>query len=218
MFFGSKTAVSPILEEPPKDEEIYRLLEKRLGIVHLKQRLGIERDREALVFGQGRTFFHPQNWQGLNAIIRAVFHISFLHERAQRNALDIDLRCVDFRVPQLPEQFEGLTILHLSDLHVDMNDAFPAVLAERVTDLDYDICILTGDFRYRTHGSIDVALSGMEHVTRHLRGPVYGVLGNHDSIRMVPQLEAMGIQMLMNESATIQRDGVNIYLAGIDDP
>ena len=144
--------------------------------------------------------------------------MSFIHERARRNALNIDVRRVDFCVPQLPEQFEGFTILHLSDLHVDMTDAFPAVLAERVTDLDYNICILTGDFRYRTHGPIDAVLRGMEHLPHNLRGPVYGVLGNHDSIRMVPQLEAMGIRMIMNESAVIQRDGADIYLAGIDDP
>lgn len=70
MLFGFKVASSPLVDEPPADEEIYRLLEKCLGIAHLKQRLGIESDREALIFGQGRTFFHPQNWQGLSLIIR----------------------------------------------------------------------------------------------------------------------------------------------------
>ena len=50
-----------------------------------------------------------------------------------------------------------------------------------------------------------------------IKGPVYGVLGNHDTIRMVPQLEAMGIRMLLNECETISRDGEHIYLAGIDD-
>jgi hypothetical protein len=46
---------------------------------------------------------------------------------------------------------------------------------------------------------------------------MYGVLGNHDTIRMLPSLEAMGIQMLMNESVVIERDGSRIRLAGIDD-
>ena len=47
--------------------------------------------------------------------------------------------------------------------------------------------------------------------------PVYGVLGNHDTIRMVPDLEAMGIRMLLNECEPIEREAATIYLAGIDD-
>jgi uncharacterized protein len=43
------------------------------------------------------------------------------------------------------------------------------------------------------------------------------VLGNHDTIRMVPGLEEMGIRMLLNECEAISRDGETIYLAGIDD-
>ena len=46
---------------------------------------------------------------------------------------------------------------------------------------------------------------------------MYGVLGNHDSIQMVPDLEAMGISMLLNESIEIEHRGAVIYLAGIDD-
>jgi uncharacterized protein len=45
----------------------------------------------------------------------------------------------------------------------------------------------------------------------------YGVLGNHDTIFMVPGLEAMGIRMLLNESEVIERGGQHLYLAGIDD-
>jgi uncharacterized protein len=43
------------------------------------------------------------------------------------------------------------------------------------------------------------------------------VLGNHDTIRMVPGLEDMGIRMLLNECVTISRGEHQIYLAGIDD-
>jgi len=50
-----------------------------------------------------------------------------------------------------------------------------------------------------------------------LKRPIYGVLGNHDTIRMVPGLEDMGIQMLLNENHAIERGNQRIYLAGIDD-
>ena len=54
-------------------------------------------------------------------------------------------------------------------------------------------------------------------VRSHLKGPVYGVLGNHDTICMVPGLEAMEIRMLLNENEPIIRGQERIYLAGIDD-
>jgi len=43
------------------------------------------------------------------------------------------------------------------------------------------------------------------------------VLGNHDTICMVPALEEMGIRMLLNERERIERGGASIHLAGIDD-
>ena len=54
-------------------------------------------------------------------------------------------------------------------------------------------------------------------LAENLKSPVYAVLGNHDSIRMVPELEAAGIQFLINESIEIKQQDQSIYLAGIDD-
>ena len=86
-----------------------------------------------------------------------------------------------------------------------------------VETLRYDICILTGDYRAKTWGPYDESLAGVARVCAALEGPVYGVLGNHDTIRMVPGLEGMGIRMLLNEAEAIERDGEHIHLAGIDD-
>jgi predicted MPP superfamily phosphohydrolase len=57
----------------------------------------------------------------------------------------------------------------------------------------------------------------MAKVFAALKGPVYGVLGNHDTIRMVPKLEVLGVRMLLNEADIIEREGQRIHLAGIDD-
>ena len=74
---------------------------------------------------------------------------------------------------------------------------------ERVIDLlgevHYDICVLTGDYRGRTYGQYGTTLAGMARVRAGIKGPIYGVLGNHDTICMVPGLEAMGIRMLLSE-------------------
>jgi len=90
-------------------------------------------------------------------------------------------------------------------------------LAEILGDVDYDICVLTGDYRGETFGPFETALQAVALVRSHLKAPVYGVLGNHDTIRMIPGLEQMGIRMLLNESEAIIREGQRIHIAGIDD-
>ncbi|MCC9000793.1 MAG: hypothetical protein LM522_15105, partial [Candidatus Contendobacter sp.] len=44
-------------------------LEKRIGRVHLQQRLGMEADHATQIFGRGRTFFHIENWYSIHALI-----------------------------------------------------------------------------------------------------------------------------------------------------
>jgi predicted MPP superfamily phosphohydrolase len=198
-------------------EDILAKLEQRLGRLHTRQRLGIETDHEARVFGQGLTFFHPENSTATQAIIRLVLQLTGLYWRARRNTARVVVRQNDVVSRHLPARFDGFTILHLSDLHVELNEAAMSRVGELVADLNYDICVLTGDYRFKTYGPFAAALDGVERVRRHLKDPVYGVLGNHDTIQMVPALEAMGIRMLMNECAVIARDDQRIYLAGVDD-
>src|SRR5262249_62259192 len=61
------------------------------------------------------------------------------------------------------------------------------------------------------------ALPGMARLCSRITKPTYGVLGNHDTIRMLPGLEEMGVRMLLNESVVIARDSDRIHLAGVDD-
>ncbi len=197
--------------------DVSRRLDERLGRIHARQRLGIEEDHEAQIFGQGLNFFHLENWYSIHAVIRTALRLVGLHGRGRRNAARVQLRVNNIVSASLPRRFEGFRILHLSDLHADMSGPAMSRVIELVTDLDYDICVLTGDFRAKTFGPFDAALDGVEQVRASLKGPLYGVLGNHDTIRMVPALEDMGIRMLLNEVEAIERGGERIYLAGIDD-
>ncbi|HUL73277.1 MAG TPA: metallophosphoesterase [Vicinamibacterales bacterium] len=92
-----------------------------------------------------------------------------------------------------------------------------ARLIELLHEMTYDLCVLTGDYRGQTFGPYDAALEGLARVRPHLGTAVYAVLGNHDTIRMVPGVEDMGIRLLLNECAAITRGDQRIYLAGIDD-
>jgi predicted MPP superfamily phosphohydrolase len=77
--------------------------------------------------------------------------------------------------------------------------------------------VLTGDYRARTYGPIEQTMMAMKALRARLRGPVWGILGNHDTIRLLPELEAIGIRMLLNEHAEIKQDGDSVWLAGVDD-
>ncbi len=199
------------------DEDILARLEQRLGPLHARQRLGIETDHEAQIFGQGLTFFHLENWYSARSIIRTALKLSGLYWRARRNAGRVIVRHNDIGFADLPPRFDGFTILHISDLHVDLSEAAMQRVCELVGELSYDLCVLTGDYRGETYGPFEAALEGVGRIRSRLKGPIYGVLGNHDTIRMVPALEAMGIRMLLNECELIARDGQRIFLAGVDD-
>ncbi|MEO8628898.1 MAG: metallophosphoesterase [Betaproteobacteria bacterium] len=199
------------------DDDILPKLEQRLGRLHARQRLGIESDHEAQIFGQGLNFFHIENWYSVHSVIRNALRLTGLYRRGCRNAEDVELRQNIVRSRTLPPEFDGFTLLHLTDLHVEMSEAAMRRVADMVDGLAYDICVLTGDYRTQTFGAFDATLDGLASLRRHLKDPVYGVLGNHDSIRMVPAMEEMGISMLLNESETIQHGDQRIHLAGIDD-
>jgi predicted MPP superfamily phosphohydrolase len=213
----SRTAIATQAHALMAIDPILVLLEKRLGRLHARQRLGIERDHEAQVFGQGLNFFHIENMTSSHVLIRAILMISGMYGRGLRNAAQVCLRYNFIKSHDLPESFDGFTILHLSDLHVDMSGKAMERVIGLVRDLSYDICILTGDYRGLTYGPYEAALEGMAAIRGALRGPVYGVLGNHDTIRMVPGLEAMGVRILLNERETLTRGGGRVHLAGIDD-
>ena len=197
--------------------ELIERLQNRLGPVHARQRLGIEEESVPRVFGRGFNFFHPENWYSSHALIRYLLKLSGLYWRGRRNTLKFRIRHNELVLDRLPAEFDGFTLLHLSDLHVDMYPAATQALIQRVVELEYDICVLTGDYRAWTFGEIDQAMSGMRSLCAALKGPVYAVLGNHDSIRMVPELEEMGIRVLLNEAIEVERNGASIQLAGIDD-
>jgi predicted MPP superfamily phosphohydrolase len=198
-------------------EDIERQLERRLGRRYARQRLALEDDPEVRSFRRRRKLIHLENQTSLPFLIRTTLRFAGLYRRGLANAAR--LRLIDNEIPldRLPPAFEGLKILHISDLHVDMNPEAMEALRELVQGLRYDFCVMTGDYRGQTHGPFAAALEGVARLRECLGEWVYAVLGNHDTIRMVPGLEELGIRVLLNESDTLSRGGERIHLAGIDD-
>ena len=199
-----------------QEDDITETLERRLGQEHARRRLEVEGNYEA-IFGHGINFFHPENWYSTHSMLRAGLVLTGLYGRGNRNTELIQVRHNRMDVEGLPDEFEGYSILQISDLHVELNPGAMRRLLEILPELAYDICVLTGDFRAKTFGPFDGALEGLARVVECLRRPVYGVLGNHDTIRMLPAIEAMGVRMLLNESEAVVRGDQRVHLAGVDD-
>jgi predicted MPP superfamily phosphohydrolase len=203
--------------EPSTQQDIVGKLEQRFGRVHARQRLSMEKCHEERIFGQGINFLNPENWYSIQSAIQNILKLTGLYRRGRKNAERIQIRHNHIRLKDLPTRFNGFSILHVSDMHVDMNPGAMQRLIELLPELRYDICVLTGDYRGQAAGPSAAALEGLARVRSYFKDPIYGVLGNHDSIRMVPGLEEMGIRILLNESEAIMRGGQRIHLAGIDD-
>jgi len=200
------------------DPQLLQQLEHRLNPTHLRQRLGIEQDHETQIVGRGRNLFHLENWYSIHSVIRGILRLSLLYRRGRNNAVDIQLRHNRVILPELPPAFDGFTILQLSDPHLDMHPQTPHAIAEAVRELDYDLCVITGDFRARTYGEIEPVLEALARIRPHFHSDIYAVLGNHDSIQQVPGIESLDIRLLLNEAVPIIKGDAQIILAGVDDP
>jgi len=161
-------------------------------------------------------------WQRLKLAIRVfglVLKAVGLYRRGVRNALDIRLTELEFAFTDLPAAFDGFTILHLTDLHVDGLPGTMEAARAHAGGREVDLCVLTGDYRFRVQGPFEQILPGMAELVAAVRARegILGVLGNHDDAAMVEEFERLGIAMLVNETRTIRRNGAAIHLTGTDD-
>lgn len=190
-------------------------LRARLGAGHATLRLLAEKEHEVL--GDRGSHFRLLGFAPAEVLIRVALMATGLYRRGLRNAARVELKRNHLASPRLPKAFSGFTILQLSDLHVDMSQEAMRQLETLVAPLKYDVCVITGDFRGRLFGPYLDTLAQLASITEALSGPLYGVLGNHDTAAMVPGLEKLGVCMLLNESVAIERGSDRIHIAGIDD-
>lgn len=125
----------------------------------------------------------------------------------------------EVRVPGLPERLRGLTLTHLSDLHVGrlfgVNDLCRAVdVANR---LDSDIVVVTGDVVDHSNEVLPettVALRGLRH-----RYGLFLCLGNHDLIddgpAYVQYVRDHGLTLLINERRELEIGGETVAIGGL---
>jgi uncharacterized protein len=131
------------------------------------------------------------------------------------------LKDIEIGIPELPVQFDGYTILQLTDLHISR--LFPASWARAVVDrsnkLGVDLIAITGDL---IDGSLDERRADIEPL-RDLKAPdgVYVISGNHEYIfgysTWMAHFAALGLLSLENRHIVLDRDDGKLVLAGITD-
>lgn len=210
----------PINNAPVADTEQALLfyLRERVPAEVVRRRLELERCGPEPVFDVRNLTLNPENWSGFTPLLRTLLQGFGLYERGRRNALTLTVRERSLKIAGLPADFNGYRILQISDPHLDMRPDFTDALSAALEGVDADLCVLTGDFRFQTTGDSTAALEAVARLAGTLPAPAYAVLGNHDCLSMLPEMEAVGVRVLFNEGVALSRGGAVAWLAGVDDP
>lgn len=131
------------------------------------------------------------------------------------------LKDVEVGIPRLPAQFDGYTLLHLTDLHVSrLNPArWARAVVARSNALGADLIVVTGDL---IDGTLAARRTDVEPLRElRARDGVYVVSGNHERIfgyrTWMDHYAALGLRVLDNAHAVLERDNGRLTLAGLSD-
>ncbi len=118
-------------------------------------------------------------------------------------------------LPQLPTGLEGLKIAHITDLHIRRPRARHRQIAASFELMQIDLVLLTGDYMDRA-GDEEPCLAAMTRVCERLepRLGIFGVFGNHDTLRLRPMLEQLPVHWLKDSCYRIP--GQPIEVVGFD--
>lgn len=205
------------IKPKPKYEESLR---QRLGNEAYERRLRVEDGREKefhCLLSDKFTFFKRHI---IRPIQKAIFKITGLYKKGYSELLSpVISENFIYLGSGLPEEFNQYRILHLSDLHIDMDDRLVEALSNAISKVNYDICVMTGDYRNLTVGVFDETIKKMAILRKSIKTDAYLVLGNHDFLAMAPELENLGYKVLLNENIQIEKSsGARLSIVGVDDP
>ncbi len=126
---------------------------------------------------------------------------------------------IELGFADVPRQFDGFEILHLSDFHLDHVAGTVEAIVGATAGLRCDLLVFTGDFQDHDYADPDLIAQAMLRIVDGIdtRAGALGVLGNHDSAALVEPLERAGITMLLNETIELRRGAERMLITGADD-
>ena len=159
---------------------------------------------------------------GRIAIQLAVIVLSAIGVAGYFGSRRLVVKRIEVEHARVPDEFDGLRIVHLTDLHVGPHTSrsFLARVAAEVERLKPDLIAFTGD-------QVDDYAADTDHFVRafgHLRAPlgVFAIPGNHDVYAgwdsVESRLRNAGLQVLVNEGTSFTRGAATLWVGGTGDP
>lgn len=140
---------------------------------------------------------------------------------------ELDVKEVEIKLPRLPREFSGYRIVQFSDLHMGgwMNGERLRNVVDMVIKQDPDLVVITGDIFTGPVWDTNLINAADEFVVEISRltadFKTLGVLGNHDywsdANETRKALERGGVIEIGNAFHTLERDGQELHIAGVDD-
>jgi uncharacterized protein len=131
------------------------------------------------------------------------------------------IKDVEIAVRDLPPEFDGYTVVQLTDLHISklFPEAWTRSVVERTNAAGADLIVVTGDF---IDGSVAMRRDDVAPLAKlHAPDGVYAIPGNHEYFFSYPDwmrhLAGLGIRMLPNTHAVLSRGEAQLVLAGVTD-
>lgn len=136
----------------------------------------------------------------------------------------LEVNTLPMNHPLIPNNFDGMTIVQFSDTHLGFQYTLGQLkkLIDKINSLHPDVILFTGDLmdapnQYKERSKIAPILAKL-----HAPFGKYCIYGNHDhggygSNLYRDIMKSANFTVLLNEAKSIQKDGSQIYLVGIDD-
>lgn len=134
-------------------------------------------------------------------------------------------------IPNLPDEFKGLKIAQISDLHVGSFMSLEPMKAavNKINEIDVDMLFFTGDL---VNDKAEEAEDFIE-VFKKIKHKVYSVMGNHDypeyvyaqddytsrkhNFDLMQKIQKkMDFDLLLNENRIIEKNGKKLAIIGIE--
>src|SRR5690349_10774992 len=200
-------------------QRITRSIEKPSLKERLSRRMAVEAEWASARHVSGNCPLLLRADRITKPLLKYGLQLTGLYSRGVQNALRPVVRKLRLHFPGLPPAFDGFQVLHLSDLHIDGMDGLAEALSGMLGELEPDLCVMTGDYRFAIEGTCEWIYPRMRSILSSVRAKygVNGILGNHDPCEVAFGLEALGVNMLVNEAAKITKSNGSGWLAGVDD-
>ena len=136
---------------------------------------------------------------------------------AMRQLSRFRVRRLTVTLPTLPPELDGMTIVHLADLHLGplVQESLLREVVAETNRLQPDLTVFAGDL---INSSLEMLPQGIEGM-KAIRSPLVLCEGNHD---VGPDrgafdraLKASGLRLLLNEAVTLRLRGVPVQILGI---